>query len=60
MADVNLVPIIMHSRDQSNLVAADVKDREFSNLIGLRKDFAQLCEIQQARSSHNFIPTRES
>ena len=37
MADVNLVPIIMHGSDESNFVAADIEDCEFSHLIGIRK-----------------------
>jgi hypothetical protein len=37
VADVNLVPIIMHGGDESNVVAADIKDGEFSHLIGVRK-----------------------
>ena len=38
MADVNLVPIIVHRGDQSNFVATNIKHREFSDLIGFRKD----------------------
>ena len=45
MADVNLVPIIVHRGDQSNFVAAYVKDRESSDLIGLRENLAQLDEV---------------
>ena len=45
MADVNLVSIIMHRGDQSNLVAADIEDCEFSNLIGLRENLAQVDEV---------------
>jgi hypothetical protein len=30
MADVNLVPIIMQGRDQSNFVPANVEDGKFS------------------------------
>ena len=37
MADVDLAPIIMHSGDQSNFVAADIKDSEFPDLVSLRK-----------------------
>jgi hypothetical protein len=33
MADVNLPPVVMNRGDQSELVAADVKDSEFSDLI---------------------------
>ena len=45
MANVNLILIIVHRGDQSNLVAADIEDREFSNLIRLRKELAQVNEI---------------
>ena len=41
MADVNLVSIIVHSGDQSNPVAAYIKDRELSDLIGLREHLVQ-------------------
>jgi hypothetical protein len=34
----------MHCRYQSNFVAAYIKDREFSDLIGLRENLAQLDE----------------
>jgi hypothetical protein len=59
MADINLVSIIMHRRDQSNFVASNIEHREFSNLVGLRKGLAQLREIQQTALSHNHVPTRE-
>jgi len=35
----------MNSGDEANLVACDIKHGEFSNLIGVRKDFSQLREI---------------
>jgi hypothetical protein len=59
MADINLVSIIMHRRDQSNFVASNIEHREFSNLVGLRKSLAQLREIQKTALSHNPVPTRE-
>ena len=59
MADINLVSIIMHRRDQSNFVASNIEHREFSNLVGLRKSLAQLREIQKTALSHNRVPTRE-
>jgi len=40
VADVNLVPIIMHGSDESNFVACNIEDREFSHLIGVRKGLA--------------------
>ncbi len=40
MADVNLVPIIVYRGDQSNFVAAYIKDRELFHLIGLRENLA--------------------
>ncbi len=57
MADVNLVSIIMHRGNQSNLVASNIKHREFSNLVGVRKGLAQLREIQKPALSHNRVPT---
>jgi hypothetical protein len=59
MADVNLVSIIMHGCNQSNSVASDIKDGEFSNLVCVRKGRTQLREIQKTTFSHNLIPTRE-
>jgi len=47
MADVNLVSIIMYCADQSNFVASNIKNREFFNLVGVRKSLAQLREIQE-------------
>jgi hypothetical protein len=44
MADIKFVSIIMDRCDQSNFVAAYIKDREFSDLIGLRENLAQLDE----------------
>jgi hypothetical protein len=32
----------MHGGNESNFVAADIEDREFSDLIGVRKGLAQL------------------
>jgi hypothetical protein len=46
MADVNLISIIVHRGDQSNLVAADIEDCEFSDLIGLRENLAQVDEVK--------------
>jgi hypothetical protein len=37
MADVDLVSIIVHRGNQSNFVAADVKNGEFSDLVGVSK-----------------------
>ena len=45
VADINLVSIIMHRGDQSNFVTSDIKHSEFPDLIGVRKDFAQLRKI---------------
>jgi hypothetical protein len=57
MADINLVSIIMHRGNQSNLVASNIKHREFSNLVGVRKGLAQLGEIQKTAFSHDRVPT---
>ena len=45
MADVNLVSIIVHRRNQSNFVAAYIKDGELSNLVALWENLAQLDEV---------------
>jgi len=45
VADVNLIPIIVYRGDQSSSVAGYIKDCEFSNLIGLRENLAQLDEV---------------
>jgi hypothetical protein len=47
VADIDLVSIIMDRGDESNFVTCDIKHREFPNLIGVRKDFAQLRKIQK-------------
>ena len=57
--DVNLVSIIMNCGDQSNFVAADIKYREFLNLVGVRKSLAQLRKIPKPAFSHYPIPTRQ-
>jgi hypothetical protein len=49
----------MYGCNQSNFLAPDVKDSEFSNLVCVRKDRTQLREIQKTTFSHNRIPTRE-
>lgn len=59
VADVNLISIIMQSRDQSNFVPADVEDGEFSNLIGMREDLSQSGKIGEAVFADNPIPVRE-
>ena len=59
MADVNLVSIIMHRGDQSNFVPSNIKHSEFSNLVGVRKCFTQLHEIEKSFLSHNRVPTRK-
>ena len=59
VADINLVSIIMDRGDESNFVACNIKHSEFPNLIGVRKDFAQLREIQKPTLSHDRIPTRK-
>ena len=61
MADIYLVPIIVPQRaDQSNLVATYIKDREFSHLVGLRKNLEQVDEVRKSRRAHNGVPARES
>jgi len=47
----------MDCGDQSNFVASNIKHREFSNLVGVRKGLAQLHEIQKPALSHNRAPT---
>ena len=59
MADINLVSIIVHCRDQSNFVPSNIEDREFSNLVGVGKEPAQLREIPKPAFSHYPVPTRE-
>jgi len=59
VADVNLASIIMHGGDQSNFVAADIKDSEFPDLVGVRKGLTQLHEIQKSAFPHNRVPMRE-
>jgi hypothetical protein len=50
---------MMHSGDQSNFVAADIKDREFPDLIRVRKSLTQLHEIQKSAVAHNRVPMSE-
>lgn len=59
MADVNLVPIIMQGRDQSNFVPADVKDGKFSDLIGVRKDLPKSGKVREAAFADNPVPARQ-
>jgi hypothetical protein len=59
VADVNLVSIIMDGSDESNFVAADIEDREFPDLIGVRKGLTQLHEIQKSALPHNHVPVGE-
>jgi hypothetical protein len=49
----------MHCRDQWNLVAADIEDGEFPNLISVRGGFAEAREIHKPASSDNRVPTRK-
>jgi hypothetical protein len=49
----------MYCGDQSNFVASNIKNREFSNLIGVRKGLAQSREFQKPAFSHNRVPTRK-
>ena len=48
MADVNLVPIIMQSRNQSNSVPTNIEDCKFPHLIGVGKDISQSSKLVQA------------
>ena len=36
--DVDLVPIIMHGGDQSNFVATNIENGEFSDLVGVKEE----------------------
>ena len=45
VTDIKLVPIIMDGSDESNFVATDIEDGEFSHLISLRKDLAEFNEV---------------
>jgi hypothetical protein len=58
MADVNLVPIIMQSRDQSNFVPTNVEDGKFSHWIGVGNDISQSSKIRETIFSDNPIPAR--
>jgi hypothetical protein len=49
----------VHCRDQSNFVPSNIEDREFSNLVGVGKEPAQLREIPKPAFSHYPVPTRE-
>jgi hypothetical protein len=49
----------MHGGDESNFVTANIKNSEFSYLIGLRKDLAQLYEIEKSGLPHDRVPARE-
>ena len=59
VADINLAPIIVYRGDQSNFVASNIEDREFSHLVGVRKFFAELHEILKPAFTHNRVPPRE-
>jgi hypothetical protein len=59
VANVNLVSIIMQSRDQSNFVPADIEHRKFPNSIRLRKDLSQSGKTSEAVLPNNSIPVRE-
>ena len=59
MADVNLVSIIMRRGDQSNFVAYNIKHREFSNLVSVRKDLTQLCGIEKPAFTRDRVPPRK-
>jgi hypothetical protein len=50
----------MQRGDQSNLVATYIKDREFSDLIDLRKNSRKWAKFEKSGSAHEEIPTRES
>jgi hypothetical protein len=58
VADVDFVSIIVHGGDQSNFVAADIKDGEFSDLVCLREHFEQLLKTLKSAFPQNRIPTR--
>jgi hypothetical protein len=45
VTDIKLVPIIMDGSDESNFVATDIEDGEFSHLISLREDLAEFNEV---------------
>jgi hypothetical protein len=49
----------MNRGDESNFVARDIKHSEFANLIGVRKDLAQLREIQKPTLTHDRVPPRK-
>ena len=49
----------MHSGDQSNFVAADIKDREFPDLVCVREGLTQLHEIQKAAFPNDGVPMRK-
>jgi hypothetical protein len=59
VADINLVPIVMHGGDQSSFVAADVKDGKFSHLISVREQLARPGKIREAMLPHDPLPMRE-
>jgi hypothetical protein len=59
VADVNLVSIVMHGRDQSSLVPAEVKNRKLSHRIRMRKRRAQLGQIREAARAHDPVPVRQ-
>jgi hypothetical protein len=58
VADVNLVPIIMQSRDQSNFVPTNVEHGKFSHFTGVGKDISQSSKIRETIFPDNPIPAR--
>jgi hypothetical protein len=46
----------VHGGDQSNFVAADIKDCEFPDLVGVRKCLTQLYEVQKSAFPNDAVP----
>lgn len=59
VANVNLRPIVVNGCDQSALVSADVENREFPNLVGMRENAPHLGDVGKLPALDFAIPMDE-
>jgi hypothetical protein len=54
--DVNFPPAVVDGRDQTGLVAPDIENGEFPDLVGMRKNRTDFLDAGKAPAAHLFEP----
>jgi hypothetical protein len=60
MPYVNFFPVVVDRRNESGLIPSNVKNREFSNLVGVGKNRSRLLNIREISAPHLLEPLNQA